>query len=284
MSEQNPYGQPSADQPDSNPWRPVGPDQLQSEPYYGGGQQPPQPESYGSAQQPLAPQQYGQAGQQYGPAAQQYGPAGQQYPSYGSGAPTPQQYGAGPVYGQGQPYPSAPPSYSMPSAYPGGRPLAGDPGTLDLPYYGIGFVEAVKRAYLKIVRFDGRASRSEYWWYMLWQALVYLVFIALMIVIAVASSDSAEPPAGFFIVLVLWFIFAFGSILPNISITMRRFHDQNQSGGLAALMFIPYVGGAITAIMALMQSNPQGARYDQFRSGPAAPQQQGWSGPGPYQG
>jgi hypothetical protein len=33
------------------------------------------------------------------------------------------------------------------------------------PRYGIGFVDAIKRAYKKYATFSGRASRSEYWWF-----------------------------------------------------------------------------------------------------------------------
>jgi hypothetical protein len=41
------------------------------------------------------------------------------------------------------------------------------PPPLDLPHYGIGFVDAVKRGFKKYATFKGRASRSEYWWWTL---------------------------------------------------------------------------------------------------------------------
>ena len=34
--------------------------------------------------------------------------------------------------------------------------------SLDWPHYGIGFAGAVKRAFVKGFRFNGRASRAEY--------------------------------------------------------------------------------------------------------------------------
>jgi Protein of unknown function (DUF805) len=49
------------------------------------------------------------------------------------------------------------------------------PPSLDLPYYGIGFVDAVKRGFRKYATFTGRASRSEYWWWVLFTFTGYLV-------------------------------------------------------------------------------------------------------------
>ncbi|HEY9293034.1 MAG TPA: DUF805 domain-containing protein [Microlunatus sp.] len=268
MSDQNPYGR-ADDHAEGNPWRPVGSDPLQSDPYYGGaassyggaGQPPPGPQ-YGSSQQPPSSGPYG-----HQPTAGQH--------AYGAAGPN---FGAGGGYGAGQPYPGG---YPAATTYPGGRPPVGDPGTLDLPHYGVSFAGAVKRAYAKIVRFDGRASRSEYWWFALWNALVNLVLMVLFTTLALATtSDGSELGVGAYPIGILWVIFMLGSVLPIISITMRRLHDQNQSGGLAALMFMPYVGGTITAILALMPSNPQGAQYDQFRSGRSHP----GSTPGHYPG
>lgn len=155
----------------------------------------------------------------------------------------------------------------------GGRPFPppGDPGTLDLPYYGIGFAGAVKRAFQKYARFDGRASRSEYWWYALFNFIVLMVLYILGIVLGLATGDNVTSDGGdlgpaFWPFAVLIVIFLLASIVPGISITMRRLHDQDLSGWLVLLTFIPYVGSFVLMILALMPSKPTGARYDRFRS------------------
>ena len=67
-------------------------------------------------------------------------------------------------------------------AYPPGNPGSSTPqDPLDLPRYGAGFGEAVKRYFKKYATFSGRASRSEYWWIAVFNALVGIVAVATMI-------------------------------------------------------------------------------------------------------
>jgi uncharacterized membrane protein YhaH (DUF805 family) len=52
-----------------------------------------------------------------------------------------------------------------------------------------------------------------------------------------------------FVLLVALMIFAIGSIIPGLAVTVRRFHDQDKSGWFILLNFIPYVGGFILLVM-----------------------------------
>ena len=56
------------------------------------------------------------------------------------------------------------------------------------PYYGIGFVDAVKRGFKKYATFTGRASRSEYWWWALFTFTGYLVLGLLAFALGTATS------------------------------------------------------------------------------------------------
>lgn len=60
------------------------------------------------------------------------------------------------------------------------------------------------------------------------------------------ESDSGD--AGFGLVLIVIFFFYLGNFIPNIAIAVRRFHDQNQSGWMYLLAFIPYLGRPIILI------------------------------------
>jgi len=51
-------------------------------------------------------------------------------------------------------------------------PAQPSPTALDMPYYGIGFIDAIKRGFRKYATFSGRASRSEYWWWALFTFIV----------------------------------------------------------------------------------------------------------------
>ena len=142
-----------------------------------------------------------------------------------------------------------------------GLPPAGDPGTLDLPYYGIGFMDAVKRALKKYARFDGRASRSEYWWWVLAVAIVEAVLTVLAVIFAVVGASDNGIGAGAWPFLILLGLVYLAVIVPGIAISVRRLHDVNMSG-LLYLLVLTSIGGIVILILTLMPSNPQGARYD----------------------
>lgn len=155
-------------------------------------------------------------------------------------------------------------SYAAPTPAPYGQQAAGDPGTLDLPYYGIGFVDALKRGFSKYVRFDGRASRSEYWWWTLAAAGVPAVLYIIGAIIGVSTMDKTTGAmgAGGVIFYVIAGLLSLAMIIPSIAVGVRRLHDQNKSGLFYLLVLIPSVGGIIMLVLMCMPSDPQGAQYD----------------------
>ena len=136
--------------------------------------------------------------------------------------------------------------------------------SLDLPYYGIGFVDAVKRGFKKYATFTGRASRSEYWWWALFTFTGYLVLGLLAFALGTATSrDGGRTPGLLALPLIILFaVFLFGILIPTLAVTVRRLHDAGYSGLLALLFLLPYLGGLIIMIFALMPSSPAGAKYD----------------------
>jgi uncharacterized membrane protein YhaH (DUF805 family) len=224
--------------------------------------QPPQ-----SGQQPYGQQQYDQS------TPPQYGQ--QQYdqstpPQYGQqqyDQPTPPQYDQ-------QPYGPPQPGYGYaPQAYAPVQPRNAD-GSIPLwaPHYGIGFVDAVKRVFQKYARFDGRASRGEYWWWALADGIVVAVLYTLVIVLGVASGipdgygGSSFGPLAILPGAVL-FIWIVATIVPSLAVAWRRLHDANFAGPFWFLSLIPSVGGIILLVFTVMGSKPEGARFDQPERG-----------------
>lgn len=84
------------------------------------------------------------------------------------------------------------------------------------------FVESIKTCFSKYADFNGRASRSEFWWF------------ALFCIVAgfVASMIST----------ILSLLFYLGILLPSIAAGARRLHDTDRSGWLQLIGFIPLVG------------------------------------------
>lgn len=188
--------------------------------------------------------------------------------------------------------PAAAPGYApaqsgMPVGAPYGATATEPP--INMPWYGIDFVNAIKRFFTKYATFSGRASRGEFWWVMLFLFLVSFVFNML------------TRASSFFNVLSA--IWGLAILVPQIALAVRRVHDANLPGGWVALPYgIEVVGamvisfsmvgtvasglsgssggvgggmagiligslimlaGAVTAIVLFAkQSDPQGARFD----------------------
>lgn len=83
------------------------------------------------------------------------------------------------------------------------------------------FVTAVKTCLSKFVDFSGRASRSEFWWFFLFQVLVSIV----------AS----------FLGDVVTMVVGLALLLPALAVGVRRLHDIGKSGWFLLLCLIPVV-------------------------------------------
>ena len=185
----------------------------------------------------------------------------------------------------------------QPPSYPAGQPQpsqplgASDPSDLTLPLYGATFGQAISRFFKNYANFSGRASRSEYWWAVLFQALVALVPSILFSVglgsgIVWAASNAGtsvgsdpltgettegllEPGVvnapgfgiawiGLAICVILWLAF----LVPHLALTWRRLHDANLAGPFYFLNFIPSVGSIVLLVLVLLPPQPLGARFD----------------------
>lgn len=139
---------------------------------------------------------------------------------------------------------------------------------LDWPHYGIGFVDAIKRAYKKYATFSGRASRSEYWWFALYLTIVYLVLGTATAVAGIATSPDGGDTPGALAALpgIPMILLLLASIVPGIALSVRRLHDAGYSGWLYLINLVPYLGGLVLIIFLAMPTSPAAAKY-----GPPAP-------------
>ena len=94
----------------------------------------------------------------------------------------------------------------------------------------VSFGQAVSLALGKnYCQFSGRSSRSEYWWFVLFQ------FIISYIVAGVANL---------------------ALLLPGLGLCVRRMHDIGKSGWWILINFIPLVGNIIFIVWACRDSGP----------------------------
>lgn len=87
------------------------------------------------------------------------------------------------------------------------------------------FNESIQICFKKYAEFEGRASKSEFWW---WSLFVLLISMGARII-----GDTA---AG------LVFL---GTLLPYLAVSSRRLHDIGRSGWWQLIGFIPLIGWAV---------------------------------------
>ena len=87
--------------------------------------------------------------------------------------------------------------------------------------------------------FSGRSRRKEYWMFVLFQMLLLVPLVLIAI-----TLDGDASGGGLFLIAVL---------IPGLAVQVRRFHDQDKSGWLVLLGFIPYIGGLILLIFMCLE-------------------------------
>jgi uncharacterized membrane protein YhaH (DUF805 family) len=96
--------------------------------------------------------------------------------------------------------------------------------------------------------FDGRASRSEYWYFALFNFLImiFLYIISGIGFFMAASSDDGSA-GGIISILasILMVIYGLGTFIPSLAVAVRRLHDIGKSGWWYFILFVPCGIGAI---------------------------------------
>ena len=103
------------------------------------------------------------------------------------------------------------------------------------------FSAAVATCMRKYVTFSGRAPRSEFWWFQLFQ----LIVIACL----AAAVESLVPIAQ----LALF--------LPGLAVCCRRLHDTGRTGWWLLLLLVPVVGWIILLVFMLESTKSEGDRF-----------------------
>lgn len=95
------------------------------------------------------------------------------------------------------------------------------------------FGESIKVCFNKFATFDGRARRSEYWWWMLFTLIINSVLCGL--------------PALVF-------------LIPSWAVTARRLHDTGHSGWWQLFNLVPF-GFILIIIWCVQDSDPGANEY-----------------------
>ncbi|MBE1275266.1 DUF805 domain-containing protein [Enterovibrio baiacu] len=109
-------------------------------------------------------------------------------------------------------------------------------------------------AFLNYAKFSGRARRREYWGFFFFQNVV----LALCFMIDIAESGINHFQVVDLQATALWVAL---TIIPAISVTVRRFHDINRSGWWWLIIVVPLIGSLIVLIFTLLRGTKGTNRY-----------------------
>ncbi len=114
------------------------------------------------------------------------------------------------------------------------------------------FIDAVKSVFSHYADFKGRARRSEYWWFTLFNMIAGAIIGAIL------------PDLSW-----IWTVIVF---LPGLAVCVRRLHDVGKSGWFYLWFLLPLVGWIILLIQLCKDStednqwgpNPKGSTVVEF--------------------
>jgi len=84
------------------------------------------------------------------------------------------------------------------------------------------FGASISTCFAKYGNFKGRASKSEFWWWMLF------AFLASLVLGLISPRLSS--------------LFSLATLLPSLAVSARRLHDIGRSGWWQLIALIPLVG------------------------------------------
>ncbi len=98
------------------------------------------------------------------------------------------------------------------------------------------FFQAIGSGFRKYAEFTGTASRSEFWWWVLFSALASSALTAAANALFAGNTD----------VNALWSLVV---LLPSLAVTVRRLRDAGYGWGHAFWLLLPFAGVVIVAVL-----------------------------------
>jgi uncharacterized membrane protein YhaH (DUF805 family) len=111
----------------------------------------------------------------------------------------------------------------------------------------MGFGEAISSGFSNYVNFDGRAPRSEYWF---WTLFVILVSIVAQVIDFMFGAP---------ILAIVW---ALATFLPSLAVGARRLHDGNRTGWWL-LLYLTVIGALLLLVWFCLKGTDGQNQYGQ---------------------
>jgi uncharacterized membrane protein YhaH (DUF805 family) len=131
----------------------------------------------------------------------------------------------------------------------------------------MGFGQAFKSFWANYSNFKGRARRSEYWFIQLFLVVTNLAAAIIDFVLLGSDVDRFIANGGGGLVGLIWIV---ATIVPALSVLVRRLHDTSRSGWWALIGFVPLVGSIVLLVFTVADSFQGENRYGPSPKGVSA--------------
>ena len=121
----------------------------------------------------------------------------------------------------------------------------------------MGFGQAISSGFSNLTNFSGRASRSEFWW---WMLFVWIVNVIVGTILNIAMPNDGTNSMGFFASVAWWIVYVI-FFLATLGVAVRRLHDTGRSGWWVLLQLICCIGTIILIVFWVQPSQPSDNQY-----------------------
>lgn len=117
------------------------------------------------------------------------------------------------------------------------------------------FVDSISTCFRKFTDINGRASRSEYWWFYLFCVMVNIAIFMVSILIGYLVADIIGMIL--FGNIGVYILIPIVSLLLLFAVTIRRLHDTGHSGLWYLIIFVPLIGPFWLLILLMTGNNDE---------------------------
>lgn len=118
------------------------------------------------------------------------------------------------------------------------------------------------KAFRQYADFSGRASRQEFWMFVLFNLLLAMAwaFVAGLLTGLLGDSFDHDSDRLIFMYKLIAIYYAVTTV-PAMAVGVRRLHDTGRSGWWMLVSLIPFVGGIWLIVLMCLDDNPGDNRY-----------------------
>ena len=106
------------------------------------------------------------------------------------------------------------------------------------------------------VGFSGRATRTEYWLFVIVNAILVSLLGGMSVLIRSGESDPTLDPMFY-----IYIAFNIAIFLPTLAVTVRRLHDSGKTGLWILIGLVPIIGEVVLFVLMLLGSQKSDNKY-----------------------